>query len=67
MEADRFFETLDDERMRELEATAHEAAAEWGVELGERFALARFSFVAAAGTDAVLKVTPADEDRKSVV
>jgi streptomycin 6-kinase len=62
VEADRFFDTLADERMAELEATAHAAAAEWGVELGERFALARYSFVAAAGTDAVLKVTPAEDD-----
>lgn len=37
-------------------------AAEWGIELGERFALARYSFVAAAGQDAVLKLTPADDD-----
>ena len=33
-------------------------AAEWGVELGAPFALARFSFVAPAGADAVLKVSP---------
>jgi streptomycin 6-kinase len=45
-----------------LERVAREVAAEWGVELGERFALARYSFVAAAGDDAVLKVTPAEDD-----
>ncbi len=32
-----------------LEAIAREVAAEWGVELGEPFALARYSFVAPAG------------------
>ena len=37
-------------------------AAEWGVELGEPFALARYSHVAPAGEDAVLKVTPAEDD-----
>jgi streptomycin 6-kinase len=41
-----------------LEAAAREAAAEWGVELGEPFALARYSFAAPAGADAVLKVVP---------
>ena len=45
-----------------LERVAREVAAEWGVELGERFALARYSFVAAAGEDAVLKVTPPEDD-----
>lgn len=37
-------------------------ALEWGVELGRPFALSRYSFVAPAGDDAVLKVTPPDED-----
>jgi streptomycin 6-kinase len=45
-----------------LEAIAREVAAEWGIELGEPFALARYSFVAAAGDDAVLKVTPPEDD-----
>ena len=45
-----------------LEAVAREVAAEWGVELGEPFALARYSYVAAAGNDAVLKVTPPEDD-----
>ncbi len=35
---------------------AEAAAAEWGVELGAPFALSRFSYVAPAGADAVLKV-----------
>jgi streptomycin 6-kinase len=41
-----------------LAAVAREVAAEWGVELGSRFPLALHGFVAAAGDDAVLKVTP---------
>ena len=45
-----------------LEGVAREVAAEWGVELGEPFALARYSFVAPAGDDAVLKVTPPEDD-----
>ena len=44
-----------------LERVAHEVAAEWNVELGEPFALGRYSFVASAD-DAVLKVTPPDDD-----
>jgi len=45
-----------------LEGVAREVAAEWGVELGEPFPLARYSYVAAAGDDAVLKVTPPEDD-----
>jgi len=45
-----------------LELVAHEVAAEWGVELGEPFALSRYSFVARAGNDSVLKVTPQEDD-----
>ena len=37
-------------------------AAGWGLELGEPFALGRYSFVAPAGPDAVLKVTPPEDD-----
>jgi streptomycin 6-kinase len=35
---------------------AHAVAAEWGLELGEPFALSRYSYVAPVGDDAVLKV-----------
>jgi streptomycin 6-kinase len=42
----------------ELERVAGAVAAEWGLELGPRFGLARFSFAAPAGDDAVLKVVP---------
>ena len=45
-----------------LEAIARDVAAEWAVELGEPFALARYSYVAPAGEDAVLKVTPPEDD-----
>jgi streptomycin 6-kinase len=45
-----------------LERVAQEVAAEWGLELGEPFVLARYSYVAPAGGDAVLKVTPPEDD-----
>ena len=45
-----------------LASIAAEVAAEWGVELGPPFALSRYSYVAPAGDDAVLKVTPAEDD-----
>ena len=45
-----------------LRATAEEVAREWGVPLGERIAAGRFSFVAFAGEDAVLKVVPIEDD-----
>ena len=42
----------------QLERVAREVAAEWGVELGPPFPLALHGYVAPAGDDAVLKVTP---------
>jgi streptomycin 6-kinase len=45
-----------------LRATAEEIAREWGVPLGERLLAGRFSFVAFAGDDAVLKVVPVEDD-----
>ena len=45
-----------------LARVAEEIAGEWNLALGPPFALARHSFVAAAGVDAVLKVTPAEDD-----
>ena len=45
-----------------LERAAREVAAEWGIELGAPFSLARYSFVAPAGDHSVLKVTPPDDD-----
>ena len=44
-----------------LARIAAEVAAEWGVELGPPFALCRYSYVAPAGADAVLKVTPPED------
>lgn len=48
--------------MSSLSRIGQEVTAEWGVRLGEPFPLARHSFVAAAGDDAVLKVRPAEDD-----
>ena len=45
-----------------LAAVARDVASEWGIRLGSRFPLARYSFVAPAGDDAVLKVTPPEDD-----
>lgn len=45
-----------------LRATAEEVAREWGVPLSERVLAGRFSFVAFAGDDAVLKVVPVEDD-----
>jgi streptomycin 6-kinase len=45
-----------------LERIASEVAADWGVDLGPPFALSRHSYVAPAGDDAVLKVTPPEDD-----
>ncbi len=48
--------------LSETEAVAREIAAEWGLTLGEPFALSRFSYVAPVGHDAVLKVAWAGDD-----
>ena len=55
---------LSDDRpdLAPLERIAREVAAEWGVALGEPFALAEYSYVVAAGDAAVLKVTPPEDD-----
>jgi streptomycin 6-kinase len=45
-----------------LRATAEEVAREWGVSIGERLIAGRFSYVAFAGDDAVLKVVPVEDD-----
>ena len=45
-----------------LARIAEEVAAEWGVALGPPFALSRYSYVAPAGDDAGLKVTPPEDD-----
>jgi streptomycin 6-kinase len=46
-------ELPDAERMK---ATAESVAADWGLQLGEPFALSRYSYVAPAGAEAVLKI-----------
>ncbi len=48
--------------LSQLERVARRLASEWEVELGEPFPLSRYSFVAPAGDDAVLKVTPPEDD-----
>jgi streptomycin 6-kinase len=45
-----------------LAATAREVAAEWNVELGAMIAAGRFSYVAFADDDAILKVVPVEDD-----
>jgi streptomycin 6-kinase len=48
--------------LESLALVAAEAAEEWGLALGPPFALSNYSFVAPAGDDLVLKVTPAEDD-----
>lgn len=48
-----------DEPIERLALVAHEVAAEWGVVLGERIP-SKHSFIAAVGSDAVLKVVRPD-------
>ena len=55
-------DALSPARMRELEQAAREIASEWGLDLGPPYRLARYSFVAPAGPDAVLKITPVEDD-----
>jgi streptomycin 6-kinase len=45
-----------------LRRTAEEVAREWGVPIGERVTAGRFSYVAFAGEDTVLKVVPVEDD-----
>jgi streptomycin 6-kinase len=45
-----------------LAATAREVAAGWDVELGAMIPAGRFSYVAFAGDDAILKVVPVEDD-----
>ncbi|HZP73811.1 MAG TPA: aminoglycoside phosphotransferase family protein [Gaiellaceae bacterium] len=48
--------------LSEARAAAEAVAREWGVTLGEPFALGRYSFVAPAGDELVLKAPWADDD-----
>jgi streptomycin 6-kinase len=45
-----------------LRSTAEEIAREWDVSIGERMIAGRFSYVALAGEEAVLKVVPVEDD-----
>ena len=45
-----------------MKSIAEAVASEWGVELGEPFALSRYSYVAPVGADSVLKVAWAGDD-----
>ncbi len=45
-----------------MERIAREVAAEWGLALGPRIAAGRYSYVAPAGADAILKVVPPEDD-----
>jgi streptomycin 6-kinase len=51
--------------LRAAQAQAERVARQWGVELGPQFTLSRFSYVAPAGDDAVLKV-PWEGDDESL-
>ena len=48
-----------------LERIAAEIAAEWVLELGPRVTAARYSYVAPAGQDRVLKIVPAEDDESA--
>jgi streptomycin 6-kinase len=50
------------EPAKRLDRTAQDVAAAWGLELGPRYPGARYSFAAPAGDDAVLKITPPEDD-----
>ena len=46
-----------------LERVAHEIAREWDLRLGPQFSMARYSYAAPAGDDAVLKIAPVEDDQ----
>ena len=48
--------------LTETRATAEAVAAEWGLELGQPFALSRYSYVAPVAGDAVLKVSWSEDE-----
>ena len=51
--------------LERLARVAEDVASDWCLELGPPFARCRYSFVAPAGGDAVLKVTSADDDESA--
>lgn len=48
-----------------LERIATLVAAEWSLELGPRIAAGRYSYVAPAGRDRILKIVPAEDDESA--
>lgn len=48
-----------------LERIAALVAAEWSLELGPRIAAGRYSYVAPAGRDRILKIVPAEDDESA--
>lgn len=53
---------INDRVRSRLAATAREVAAEWNVELGDMISAGRYSYVAFADEDAILKVVPVEDD-----
>jgi streptomycin 6-kinase len=53
---------INDRVRARLAVTAREVAAEWNVALGDMIPAGRFSYVAFAGDDAILKVVPVEDD-----
>jgi streptomycin 6-kinase len=53
---------MSDDLVARMEMVAREVAAEWGLPLGPRITSGRFSYVAPAGDDAILKVLPPEDD-----
>ena len=45
-----------------FESIAAQMAADWGLVVGPRIAAGRYSYVAPAGPDAILKIIPAEDD-----
>lgn len=50
------------ELVQRMERIANEVARDWGLRLGPRIAAGRYSYVAPAGEDAILKVVPREDD-----
>lgn len=48
-----------------LERIAADLASEWALELGPRITAGRYSYVAPAGRDRVLKIVPAEDDEST--
>src|SRR5438105_13186473 len=53
---------MSDHVVARLERMAREIADEWGFVLGPRIRAGRYSYVAPAGRDAILKIIPVEDD-----